>query len=99
MTRLLLLVLLLLTGAAIAAAPAPSLPGFLVAAPDRGFTGTEEIRDAFAGFADGRNAELVFVTDARGDPVLGNALPALHRRGAAPVGVLPGVVFGAEPHP
>src|SRR3546814_11575159 len=57
MTRLLLPVLLLLTGAAIAAEPAPSLPGFLVAAPDRGFTGNEEIRDAFAGFADGRNAD------------------------------------------
>lgn len=97
MKRLVMLGALLTSGLAIAGDPAPSTPGFLVAAPDRGFTGNEDIRDAFAGFAAGRNAELVFVTDERGEPVLRRALEALRRRGAEQVVALPVFLSGAEP--
>lgn len=63
--------------------------GFLVAAPDRGFMGNEEIRDAFDAFAKIHNAELVYVTDGRTHETAGAALAALAKRGARQVTVLP----------
>lgn len=86
----------LLSPACLAAADPPA-PGFLVAAPDRGFTGNEDIRDAYAQFAAGRNAELLFVTDARSEPVLRRALRALRERGADEVVALPLFLSAAEP--
>lgn len=63
--------------------------GFVVAAPDRGFLGDEEIRDAFAEFAQGRRAQLVFVTDERTRAELDAAVAVLEREGARQIVVLP----------
>lgn len=63
--------------------------GFLVAAPDRGFLGNEEIADAFAGLKATRNAALVHVTDERTGHDVHAALGALMERGAKRVVVLP----------
>jgi len=37
-------------------------PGFLVIAPDRGYQGNREIRDAFEEFKKGYHASLVFIS-------------------------------------
>ena len=79
-------------------APAdPGNIGFLVVAPDRGFLGNEEIRDAFAGFSEHYRSDLAFI------PWYGNALryvtPAMERlesRGAERIAVLP--LFFAPSH-
>jgi sirohydrochlorin ferrochelatase len=98
--------LLRLTGCAVAAlvlaapparAAAPGEPGFLVVAPDRGFLGNEELRDAFDSFATSRNAQLVFVTDERTRAVGDAALEALKRNGARRVVVLPFFLSRSEP--
>lgn len=72
-------------------------PGFLAVAADRGFQGNEEIRDAFDAFAAGRNAELVFATDARTRRSLGEALARLAQRGARRVVVLPVFLSASDP--
>ena len=82
-----------LTGVAQAEAPNP---GFLAVAADRGFQGNEEIRDAFAAFAAGRNAELVFATDARTRGMLAEALERLKERGAQRVVVLPAFLSASD---
>ncbi len=64
-------------------------PGVLVVTPDRGFLGNSEIQDAFDAFAQGRNAALLFVTDARSEAILDARLQALRARGAHTVTVLP----------
>jgi len=86
-------------GAALAATapPAPSEPGFLVLAPDRGFLGNEEIRDAFESFAKGRRASLVVVTDERTRGRLDAALETLRDAGAARVVVLPLFLSRSDP--
>ncbi len=71
--------------------------GFLVIAPDRGFVGNEETRDAFEVFAAGRNAALAFVTDERTRGNFAAALEALAKRGARRVVVLPLFISDAEP--
>lgn len=71
--------------------------GFLVLAPDRGFTGNEETRDAFEAFAAGRNAALAFATDERTRGNLAEALEALIARGARKVVVLPFFLSASEP--
>lgn len=63
--------------------------GFLIVAPDRGFLGNEEIRDAYESFARGHNAALAVVTDERTRATLGEALESLARRGARRTVVLP----------
>lgn len=63
--------------------------GFLVAAPDRGFWGNEEIRDAFEAFARRHNAALTVVTDERTRATFARALKELERRGARRIVVLP----------
>ncbi|MFZ5509786.1 MAG: sirohydrochlorin chelatase [Pseudomonadota bacterium] len=78
------------------AAPADHEIGFLVAAPDRGFLGDEEIRDLFDAFAGKHNAALVFVTDERTRATVHAALAELKRRGARQVVVLPLFVSEAE---
>lgn len=88
-----LFVLLMPVSAAIAhkvgAPAADQETGFLVAAPDRGFLGNEEIRDRFAAFAQEHNAELLFVTDTRTRDTAEQALAGLARRGAKKALVLP----------
>ena len=73
-----------------------STTGVLVVTPDRGFLGNAEVRDAFDAFAQGRNAALLFVTDARSEAVLDARLKALHDRGAHTVAVLPLVISTQE---
>lgn len=63
--------------------------GFLVAAPDRGFMGNEEIRDLFNTFAKKHNASLLNVTDARTQGSAQAALGQLAKRGAKKVVILP----------
>ncbi len=82
---------------AAAAAAVPADTGVLVVTPDRGFLGNSEVRDAFDRFADGRNARLLFVTDARSEEVLGDALAALRRRGAQRIAVLPLFLSAGDP--
>lgn len=71
--------------------------GFLVVAPDRGFAGNEETRDAFDAFAAGRNAALAFVTDERTGGNLQAALQALARSGARRAVALPLFLSKADP--
>lgn len=63
--------------------------GFIIAAPDRGFMGNEEIRDHFDAFAKQHNAMLLHVTDKRTKDNLQTALTSLQSQGAKRVVVLP----------
>lgn len=85
--------LLLLPVSALACLPAQTSAecevGFLIAAPDRGFMGNEEIRDHFDAFAKQHNASLVFVTDQRTKTNLQTALTGLQTQGAKRLVVLP----------
>lgn len=81
----------------IAAAGVRADTGFLVAAPDRGFTGNTEIRDAFAPFTENRVAELVFVTDKRAGPYFERAVARLEEAGADRIVVLPFYLSAADP--
>lgn len=80
-----------------ASAAATGTPGFLVVAPDRGFLGNEEVRDAFESAISGANAELVFATDGRTGEALQGALRKLGSRGAREIVVLP--LFLSQAHP
>ncbi len=97
-----LFILLIPAGAAVADKLAPAAPandaetGFLVAAPDRGFLGNEEIRDRYEAFAEKHNATLLFVTDARTRRSAEEALAGLARRGAKKAVVLPLFMSEAE---
>jgi len=68
----------------------PGNVGFLVVAPDRGFLGNEEIRDAFAGFSEHYRADLAFIP-WHGEPLryVTPAIEGLERLGAERVVVLP----------
>lgn len=77
--------------------PACAEPGFLVAAPDRGFSGNEVVRDAYAAFARERPAELVFVTAEGTAERLDRARLALQRRDSEPVVLLPFYLSDAHP--
>ena len=63
--------------------------GFIVVAPDRGFQGNEEIRDAFEPFAARHNAALVVVTDERTRATLAEAVSRLAQRDIRRIVVLP----------
>lgn len=84
-----LLVLVAVCSGAAAAATASGDTGVLVVAPDRGFLGNEEVRAAFDGFAQGRKAQLLFMTDQRSEAVLATRLDALRQAGARRIAVLP----------
>jgi sirohydrochlorin ferrochelatase len=71
--------------------------GFLVLAPDRGFAGDEEIRDAFEIFAEEHNASLVFVTDERTRKYLRAGLDKLINNGARRIVVIPLFISAAYP--
>lgn len=90
-----LLLLLLYAGGGAAAQAAP---GYLVAAPDRGFSGNEAVRDAFAAFtAANPAAELVFVTTDGTADRLDKALAAMRDEDAEPVVLLPFYLTAAHP--
>lgn len=93
-----LVAVLFLIVAVVALPAAAQVPanGVLVITPDRGFLGNAEIGDAFQAFAQGRNAELLYVTDARSEAVLDTRLAALRARGARTVTVLPLFVSAQE---
>ncbi len=71
--------------------------GFLIAAPDRGFQGNEEIRDVFEAFAQRHNAALAVVTDERTQQTFARALDELARRGATRIVVLPLFLSAGDP--
>lgn len=71
--------------------------GFLIAAPDRGFQGNEEIREAFEAFARRHNAALAVVTDERTRQTFAQALDELARRGARRTVVLPFFLSANDP--
>ncbi|MFZ5557345.1 MAG: sirohydrochlorin chelatase [Pseudomonadota bacterium] len=71
--------------------------GFLVVAPDRGFAGNEETREAFDAFAAGRNAALAFVTDERTGDNLRAALQRLVEGGAGRAVALPLFISKTDP--
>lgn len=85
-----------LPGAAQAAVPDHDT-GILVVVPDRGFLGNSEVRDAFEQFAEGHNAQLLFMVDERSKPVLEKDLAALRKTGATKIAVLPLVLSSADP--
>lgn len=87
----------LLLGALAAHGAQAAEPGFIALAADRGFQGNEEIRDAFDAFTAGRNAELVFATDARTREALDRALAKLAERGAKRALVLPVFLSTSDP--
>jgi sirohydrochlorin ferrochelatase len=72
-----------------APAAEPGEIGFVMVAPDRGFLGNDETRDAFGAFAASRNAALVFVTDERTRGSADRALRSVTAAGARRVVVLP----------
>lgn len=71
--------------------------GFVVAAPDRGFMGNEETRDAFASIDDAYPAELVFVTDERGQEYFDTAVERLRDEDVSRIVVLP--LYLSDAHP
>lgn len=80
-------------------APAYAAPAWLVAAPDRGFVGNEEVRDAIATLPAGEETEsvqVVFVTDEGTEARLDQALAALPDA-AAPVVLMPLYLSAAHP--
>lgn len=93
---LLLAALVVLPSAAQAASTERDV-GILVVVPDRGFLGNSEVRDAFDRFAEGRNAQLLFMVDERSKPVLEQSLTNLRKAGATQIAVLPLVLSGADP--
>ncbi|GIW42382.1 MAG: hypothetical protein KatS3mg076_2959 [Candidatus Binatia bacterium] len=75
----------------------PRPVGALVLAPDRGFLGNEELRDALAPLSRKVPLEMVFVTDARARETLGEALQRLRTRGVGRIVALPAFLFSADP--
>lgn len=72
-------------------------PAALVLAPDRGFLGDEEIRDAAEAFAGDRPCEIVYVTDERTRASLARALQRLRGAGAQRAVVLPLFLSASDP--
>ncbi len=71
--------------------------GFLIVAPDRGFMGNEELRDAFEEYRKQFNAALVFATREETERFLKEGLSQVHAAGAKRVVVLP--LFLSLHHP
>lgn len=78
------------------AAPAPA-PGYLVIAPDRGFLGNEEVRDAFESYRQRFTAALAIVTEQETERFLKEGLADLERAKVATIVVVP--LFVSEAHP
>lgn len=75
-----------------AAHPAP-----LIIAPDRGFQGNEEIRDALEALTQGTRGEIVFVTDERTRDTLRRATQRLTEAGVREIVVLPLFLSASDP--
>lgn len=71
--------------------------GFMVLATDRGFTGNEEITDAFEIFGKEHNASLVFITDERARKYIRAGLDTLLSKGAGRIVVIPLFISAAAP--
>lgn len=89
--------LCLAAGLLLIAGAARAETGYLVVAPDRGFTGNTETRDAFAPLAETRAAELVFITDERAGPYFERAVASLEDAGVDRIVVLPFYLSPAHP--
>ncbi len=63
--------------------------GFLVFAPDRGFVGNEEVREAFSGLTEQYSGELVFVTEEEAERHFNDAIKRLESRNVKGVWALP----------
>lgn len=63
--------------------------GFLVFAPDRGFVGNEEVREAFSGLAEQYTGELVFVTEEEAERHFRNGINKLESRNVKGIWALP----------
>lgn len=72
-------------------------PAPLIIAPDRGFQGNEEIRDALEAFTAGTPGEIVFVTDERTRDTLRRATQRLNEAGAKEIVVLPLFLSASDP--
>lgn len=72
-------------------------PAPLIIAPDRGFQGNEEIRDALEAFTQGTAGEIVFVTDERTGDTLRRAMKRLDEAGAREVVALPLFMSASDP--
>lgn len=70
--------------------------GILLVTADRGFLGNQEIGDGFDLFAAGRNADILYVADARSKDVLDQKLEELTVKGAERVIVLPLFISSAD---
>lgn len=79
------------------AASAGASTGYLVVAPDRGFLGNEEVRDAFTPFAEKHAARLVFAAEPPAREAMTEALAALEEEGVDRLVVLP--LFLSDAHP
>jgi sirohydrochlorin ferrochelatase len=66
-----------------------SIPGFLVVAPDRGFMGNEEIRDAVEALGPEIKAELVFATRSEMDRFISEGIDRLESRGVTEIVAVP----------
>lgn len=71
--------------------------GFIVLAPDRGFVGNNQTREAFESFAADFDARLVFVTDERGEPYFRRAVEQLAVAGHERAVLMP--MYLTEAHP
>ena len=92
------LVLLLMLSSLLTAPTVMAETGLLVVAPDRGFMGNEETREAFAGLAAEATAELTFVGGEDWQIWFCDRLKSLKQRGAAEVVALPLYVTDRHPH-
>ncbi len=87
----------------LAAGTAPFIPlpaahaAPLLIAPDRGFQGNEELRDALETFTQGTLGEIVFVTDERTRETLRSAMQRLANAGASNIVVLPFFLSASDP--
>lgn len=79
------------------AASAGASTGYLVVAPDRGFLGNEEVRDAFTPFAEEHAARLTFAAEPPAREAMTEALAALEAAGVDRLVVLP--LFLSDAHP
>jgi len=70
--------------------------GILVVTADRGFLGNQETGDGFDAFAAGRNADILYVTDARSKDILNQKLAGLTEKGANRIIVLPLFISAAN---
>ncbi|MBI4490489.1 MAG: hypothetical protein HY694_15505 [Deltaproteobacteria bacterium] len=94
--------LFFLTASLALAGNAPS-SGFLVIAPDRGYQGNQEIRNAFEAFRKGYDAALVFISlnpddEGKVRTRLKDSVTLLRNNGAKEVVLLPLFLTDSDPH-